>query len=133
MRRNLLRLVAVLVIVLVAAAVVGVVAYNVGVDHGFGTPMMRGMPAHGGFMGDHEVGWGSGLGLGLLGLLGCVLVGVLVIWLLAALLSPNRGGSRPSEPATGDLGRLRELSEMHAQGLLTDDEFSAAKRKLLGL
>jgi hypothetical protein len=29
--------------------------------------------------------------------------------------------------------RLRELSAMHTQGLLTDDEFSAAKRKLLGL
>jgi hypothetical protein len=29
--------------------------------------------------------------------------------------------------------RLRELSDMHAQGHLTDDEFAAAKRKILGL
>lgn len=131
MRRNVLRLVAVLVIVLVAVVIVGVAAYHFGVTNASGTPMMRGIPGRGGFMGGNELGWGSGLGL--FGLLGCVLIGVLVFWLLAALLSPDRGGSRPLGPATGDLGRLRELSDMHAQGLLTDDEFSAAKKKLLGL
>jgi hypothetical protein len=29
--------------------------------------------------------------------------------------------------------RLRELSELHDRGSLTDEEFAAAKRKLLGL
>jgi hypothetical protein len=36
-------------------------------------------------------------------------------------------------PAAGDLDRLHQLSELHDQGKLTDDEFTAAKRKLLGL
>jgi hypothetical protein len=29
--------------------------------------------------------------------------------------------------------RLRELSDMHSSGQLNDEEFAAAKRKLLGL
>jgi hypothetical protein len=128
MRRNVLRLLAGLAIVLVAAAVVGVVAYYLG-SNVSGGPMMRGVPGRG-FAEGHDAYWP---GLGLLGLLGCVLIGVLVFWLLAALLSPDRGGSSPTGSATGDVERLRELSAMHTQGLLTDDEFAAAKRKLLGL
>jgi hypothetical protein len=128
MRRNVLRLLAGLVIVLVAAAVVGVVAYHLG-SNAAGAPAMRGMPGRG-FVDARGVDWP---GLGLLGFIGCVLIGVLVIWLLAALLSPDRGGPSLTGSATGDVERLRELSAMHTQGLLTDDEFSAAKRKLLGL
>ena len=128
MRRNVLRLLAGLVIVLVAAAVVGVVAYNLG-SNTVGEPVMRGMPGRG-FMDGRGTEWPF---LGLLGLVGCVLIGVLVFWLLAALLSPDHGGASSTGSATGDVERLRELSAMHTQGLLTDDEFAAAKRKLLGL
>ena len=31
------------------------------------------------------------------------------------------------------MAKLRQLGELHAQGLLTDDEFAAAKAKLLGI
>ena len=36
-------------------------------------------------------------------------------------------------PADAGLGELDRLAQMHTQGLLTDDEFAAAKAKLLGL
>lgn len=40
----------------------------------------------------------------------------------------------PPAPAGDDtMDKLKELGEMKAQGLLTDEEFSAAKAKLLGL
>jgi uncharacterized membrane protein len=129
MKKNLVRLVAVVAIALVVVGVVGVAAYHFGVTSTSGAPMMRGMPVRG-FVGVRGYDWP---GVGLLGLLGLVLVGVLVFWLLAALLSPNRGGSSSTGPAAGDVERLRELSDMHAQGHLTDDEFAAAKRKILGL
>jgi len=38
-----------------------------------------------------------------------------------------------SAPADDTLGRLKELAELHDTGVLTDDEFTAAKAKLLGL
>src|SRR4051794_18164200 len=39
----------------------------------------------------------------------------------------------PAEPAPADdlIGQLERLGSLHAQGLLTDDEFAAAKRSLL--
>jgi hypothetical protein len=129
MRRNLVRLGAVVVIALVGVGVVGIAAYHFGVTSTSGAPMMRGMPVRG-FVGVRGYDWP---GVGLLGLLGFALIGVLVIWLLAALLSPDRGGPSSTGPAAGDVERLRELSDMHAQGHLTDDEFATAKRKILGL
>ena len=42
----------------------------------------------------------------------------------------------PALPAPSDVGgvdALRALATMHAEGHLTDEEFAAAKRKLLGL
>ena len=37
------------------------------------------------------------------------------------------------EAAPGDLGaQLRQISDLHEQGILSDDEFAAAKAKLLG-
>jgi membrane protease subunit (stomatin/prohibitin family) len=36
-------------------------------------------------------------------------------------------------PAEDPMVKLRQLGELHSQGLLTDDEFSAAKAKLLGI
>ena len=130
MRRTVIRRLAVLAVVVAALAVVAIVAYNVGSGHQAGPFGMRGM----GFRGD-GMGWGYGPGYGILGLLGFVLVGVLVLWLVAAVVSP---GSRPNgpagpAPAPADVERLRELSEMHTRGELTDDEFTTAKRKLLGM
>ncbi len=84
------------------------------------------------------MGIGHGAGFGLFGLLGCILVGLLVFWLIAAIVFPDgrsRGpvGTSPGAPAAGDVDRLREISEMHTRGELTDEEFTAAKRKILGL
>lgn len=40
----------------------------------------------------------------------------------------------PPAPAGGDVtGELQRLAGLHQQGILTDEEFSAAKQKLLGL
>lgn len=40
----------------------------------------------------------------------------------------------PAAPAADDpIAKIRELGELNAQGLLSDDEFAAAKAKLLGI
>jgi uncharacterized membrane protein len=128
MRRTAIRRLAVLVVFIAALAAVALVAYALGTGHTSGLFGMRGM----GFRGD-GMGWGYAPGFGILGLLGFILVGVLVIWLVAAVVSPGSGGSGSAGPAPADVERLRELSEMHTRGELTDDEFTAAKRKLLGM
>jgi hypothetical protein len=39
----------------------------------------------------------------------------------------------PAAPAEGDMiAELKQLAELHDQGVLTDDEFAAQKAKLLG-
>jgi hypothetical protein len=39
----------------------------------------------------------------------------------------------PAAPAAADpIAPLKQLGELHAQGVLTDDEFAAQKAKLLG-
>jgi uncharacterized membrane protein len=79
--------------------------------------------------GDHEAMMSTGLGL--LGWLGLLLIGVLLVLLVVGLLT---GSSRAGVTAGGSgVERLRELSDMHARGELTDPEFEAAKRRLLGL
>jgi hypothetical protein len=41
-------------------------------------------------------------------------------------------GPAPPAPAGEDIGaRLRELAQLHADGALSDDEFAAAKAKVL--
>ena len=35
-------------------------------------------------------------------------------------------------PEQDNIAKLRELGELHAQGILTDEEFAAQKAKLLG-
>jgi membrane protease subunit (stomatin/prohibitin family) len=41
--------------------------------------------------------------------------------------------SAPAEPAgSATVDQLKQLSELHQQGVLTDAEFAAAKAKLLG-
>jgi hypothetical protein len=90
---------------------------------------MRGAPVRG-FVDGMGYYWPE---FGLFGLLGFVVIGLLFFWLLAALLSPAGGGRTPIGPAAGDVERLRELSHMHDKSQLTDEEFAAAKRKLLGM
>jgi uncharacterized membrane protein len=139
MKRNtFLRLLAILAIVAVIVVVAGVAAYHFGVTSGPNNAVIHSMPFRG-----RGVGMNSEWpGLGLVGLVGVVLLVILFFWLLAAILSPDRGRAAgqtvqspgtSAAPAAGDVDRLRELSELHTAGKLTDEEFTAAKRKLLGL
>ena len=127
MNRTILRRMGALVVAIAVVAVV--VAYQVGTGNLAGShPMMRAST----FRGFGE-GMGYAPGVGLLGLIGFVVVGVLVVWLLLALVTPKRDEPVPVAPTTGDLERLRELSDLHTAGKLTDEEFTVAKRKVLGL
>lgn len=38
----------------------------------------------------------------------------------------------PAEPAADPIEQLKELGQLHAQGILTDEEFAAQKARLLG-
>jgi uncharacterized membrane protein len=127
MKSTVVRRLIVVVIAVAALAAVAAVFYHVGANHGTG-PVFRGGSFRGGMM-----GWGDGAGFGLFGLIGLVLMGVLVLWFLAAVLAPDSRSHGPVAPPAGELDRLHDLTEMHTQGELTDEEFSAAKRKLLGL
>jgi uncharacterized membrane protein len=117
-----------LLVGIAALAVVGVVAYSLGLGADHGTVRSMFGPMRG-----YHGGYGFSFDFGPFGLLGAVLLGVLLVWLFVALISALVGGAQraPTDPASVD--RLRELAEMHAKGALTDDEFTAAKRKLLGL
>jgi hypothetical protein len=48
----------------------------------------------------------------------------------AAVPAPREGGGQPAAPSMA--GQLNQLADLHSQGVLTDDEFAAAKAKLLG-
>ena len=39
----------------------------------------------------------------------------------------------PPAPEDDSTAKLQELAQLHAQGVLTDEEFAAAKAKLLGI
>jgi len=119
------------VIALAVIAVVAGIAYSMGGSNGHDGVAMPMRPfgrqlAAGGY------GWA---GFGLVGLVGMVLLVLLFVWLIGAVVAgPDRYSGRPRPPESADgVARLRELSEMHSSGQLTDDEFAAAKRQLLGL
>jgi hypothetical protein len=38
----------------------------------------------------------------------------------------------PAAPATDPIAQLKDLGELHAQGVLTDEEFATQKARLLG-
>jgi hypothetical protein len=124
-----------LAIGVVALAIVGFVAYNLGSNAGHGGVQtmfgpMRGYGRMAGF----------GAGFGLWGLFPLLLVGFLFVGLIAILATPS-GRPTPSPmppvPASGGAGSgidgLQQLTEMHNRGELTDEEFTAAKRRLLGI
>jgi hypothetical protein len=48
----------------------------------------------------------------------------------AAVPAPRDPGDQPAPPSMTD--QLNQLADLHSQGVLTDDEFAAAKAKLLG-
>ena len=129
----------------VALVVVAVVAYSIGTTNGHGPDGIGVMSFR---------GMAFGRGWGWLGLLfPALLVGLGVLFVLALVGEPRRGAPPPPSylppyppayqpgdagpmvPPPGDDGvtQLRQLAELHAQGHLTDEEFVAAKRKLLGL
>jgi membrane protease subunit (stomatin/prohibitin family) len=39
----------------------------------------------------------------------------------------------PPEPEENETAQLQNLAELHTQGVLTDEEFAAAKAKILGI
>ncbi|MFE7228832.1 SHOCT domain-containing protein [Nocardioides sp. NPDC057577] len=46
---------------------------------------------------------------------------------------PPPAPAAPAAPAQSDLiGQLTQLGELHSQGVLSDEEFAAAKQQLLG-
>jgi hypothetical protein len=48
----------------------------------------------------------------------------------AAVPAPRDPGEQPEPPSMA--GQLNQLADLHRQGVLTDEEFAAAKAKLLG-
>jgi hypothetical protein len=46
---------------------------------------------------------------------------------------PPPAAAPAAVPADDQMAQLEKLAEMHGAGVLTDDEFSAAKAKLLGI
>ena len=48
-------------------------------------------------------------------------------------LAPQQAAPPPAAPAAPDpIEQLSKLGELHAQGVLTDEEFAAEKAKILG-
>jgi hypothetical protein len=45
---------------------------------------------------------------------------------------PAPAAPAAAAPAADPIAQLKQLGELHAQGVLTDDEFAAQKAKLLG-
>jgi len=47
-------------------------------------------------------------------------------------VAPAPAPAPAAAPADDPIAKLKELAELHDQGILTDDEFAAQKAKLLG-
>jgi hypothetical protein len=135
MNRKIVGRLLLLVVALAVVAAVGVAAYNWGVSAGQGHVAVGPFNGRGpGFGMGRGMGWQIGTigsGWGFLGFLGLLLLGLLLVWIVVAAVSSPRGASDVGGAAAVD--QLRELSDMHTNGKLTDAEFEAAKRKLLGL
>jgi uncharacterized membrane protein len=114
-------------IVAVGAVIVGVAVacyiFGSNAGHAGQGPMM----GYRGFRGPGMMNWDGGFAWWPPAFM--IFVGIVV---LAVLLIPGQGVWRsPSVP--GSIDQLARLSEMHDKGALSDEEFTAAKRKLLGL
>ncbi len=46
--------------------------------------------------------------------------------------APPPQAAPPAAPAADPYEELRQLGELHSQGILTDEEFAAQKAKILG-
>jgi hypothetical protein len=127
---------------LAVLAGVGAVAYRFGTNHAdAGARAVLGnwrvMEGHMGAMNGGFIWWP-------LGLLVCLLIVGGFVWLIMTVAGgPGRNTPPPPPPGgpwagtpgatTEGLDRLKELAELHDKKALTDEEFTAAKRKLLGL
>ncbi|MGK2955070.1 MAG: SHOCT domain-containing protein [Solirubrobacterales bacterium] len=49
-----------------------------------------------------------------------------------AQAAPAPVAAAPASPAADPIEQLKQLGELHASGVLTDEEFAAQKAKLLG-
>ncbi len=131
--------IAIVVILLVGVALI---AFGLGSANG-GRGFFGDMPRPGYLPRGQGVGMGVGLGGGLVWLLLLVGLGLLFVVGLVKVLEdrtpppPTGSAQAPTASAptaTHDgIDRLRELAELHDRGKLTDEEFTAAKRRLLGL
>jgi type IV secretory pathway VirB9-like protein len=50
----------------------------------------------------------------------------------AQAAAAQAAAAAPAAPAGIDMAQLKQLGDLHAAGVLTDEEFAAAKAKLLG-
>jgi len=133
MNRKVARVLIAIVAGIAVLAVIGVVAYNFGASGHNGPVTFFGpMRGYG-----RPMGWFDG-GFGLWGLIPLLVFGFLLVVLFGWLFSgPSRPAAMPPTPPQSQTGEgldgLRQLSEMRGRGELTDEEFTAAKRRLLGL
>jgi len=51
---------------------------------------------------------------------------------MKAQQAPPAAPAAPAAPADDTMAQLKQLADMKTSGLLTDEEFAAAKAKLLG-
>jgi len=47
--------------------------------------------------------------------------------------APAAVAAAPAEPEDDDMAKLQQLAQLHSQGVLSDEEFAAAKAKILGI
>ena len=50
-----------------------------------------------------------------------------------AQAEPAAPQAAPAEPEDDDMAKLQQLAQLHSQGVLSDEEFAAAKAKILGI
>jgi hypothetical protein len=50
----------------------------------------------------------------------------------ASATAPAPAPEAPADDMTDKIAQIKQLAELHDQGILTDDEFGAQKAKLLG-
>ena len=119
-----------LVIGVAVLVAVASVAYEFGVRSGNGATQTVFGPMRGyGRM----VGFDTSYGLW--GLIPLLLIGLFVFGLIVVLATPSGRSASSTGPSASSAGveGLQQLTEMHNRSELTDEEFSAAKRRLLGL